>query len=119
MDGLVQHGSLLGGCLEGGKEDLRIIMASACLTGSYRPGSSKRDKAAGDLDVNLARDSCDARVKSGGERNCTVDHRSGRHVWVTGQGKQNISDSHRTLRRNVGPSFCVAGQFDLSHNAGV
>jgi hypothetical protein len=62
MDGLVKQAGLLRGGLEGGKEGLRIIMASVRLAGSYRPGSSKREKATGDLDVNLARDRRDMRV---------------------------------------------------------
>jgi hypothetical protein len=51
MDGFVQHASLLRGYLEGGKNGLRTIMAPVHLAGSYRPGSSKREKAAGDLDL--------------------------------------------------------------------
>jgi len=42
-----------------------------------------------------------------------------RRVCVTGQGEQNISDSHRPLRRNVRgkPSFYAAWRFDLSQFA--
>jgi len=52
----VQEPRLLRGCLKGGKEGSRIITASVRLAGSYRPSGSKREKATGDLDVNLARD---------------------------------------------------------------
>ena len=120
MDGLVQHDSLLRGYLKGSEERLRNVIASVRLTSSYRTGGSKREKAAGDLDANLARDRCDMCVKRRGERHCTIDHRNGRRVWVTGQGQQNISNSHRTLRRNVkgNASFYLAGRFDLSQFAG-
>jgi hypothetical protein len=50
----VQHASLLRGYLEGGKKDLRTIMASVRLAGSYRPRGSKGEKATGDLDLDLA-----------------------------------------------------------------
>src|SRR5579872_1176604 len=113
MNDFVQQALLLRGGLEGGEKVLRTVVASMGLAGSDRTSRPKGEQATGDLHLDVARDLCDMCVDCRGEGHGMIDHGNRRRIGVTSQGKQNILDSHRTLRCCQRPSYLPRSKVNL------